>query len=79
MTKLTSKFARLDAITTELEPLEKRRDELREEASKLVVELLKAGAAPTEVANRSPFSAAHVRTLARVAGLPPARRGTRKT
>lgn len=79
MTKLTSKFARLDAITAELDPLEGRRAELREEASKLAVELLKAGAAPTEVADRSPFSAAHLRTLARIAGLPPARPGgTRK-
>lgn len=75
MTKLTSKFARLDAITAELDPLEGRRTELREEASKLAVELLKAGAAPTEVADRSPFSAAHLRTLARIAGLPPAKRG----
>lgn len=75
MTKLTSKFARLDAITTELDPLEKRRTELREEASKLAVDLLKGGAPPTEVAERSPFSAAHLRTLARIAGLPPARRG----
>lgn len=74
MTKLTSKFARLDAVAAELKPLEERRDELREEASKVVVELLKAGAAPTEVAERSPFSAAHVRTLARIAGLPPAKR-----
>lgn len=77
MTKLTSKFARLDAITAELDPLEGRRTELREEASKLAVDLLKAGAPPTEVANRSPFSAAHLRTLARIAGLPPASRGSR--
>ena len=78
MTQMTSKFARLDAITDELTPLENRRNELREEASKLAVELLKAGAPPTEVAARSPFSAAHVRTLARIAGLPPARRGAKK-
>lgn len=75
MTNPTRKFARLDAITAELAPIEEQRDKLREEASKLAVELLKAGAAPTDVARRSPFSAAHLRTLARIAGLPPARRG----
>lgn len=75
MTNLTSKFARLDAITAELAPLEEQRTKLREEAADLVIALLKSHAPPTEVADRSPFSAAHVRTLARIAGLPPARRG----
>lgn len=75
MADFTSGFARLDAITAELGPLETRRNELREEASQLAVALLKAGAAPTEVARRSPFSAAHTRTLARIAGLPPGKPG----
>lgn len=78
MTDPTDGLARLDAITAELAPIETQREKLRHEASELVVALLKAGAAPTDVANRSPFSAAHVRTLARIAGLPPARRGTPK-
>lgn len=78
MTDPAGKFTRLDAITAELAPLEEHVHHLRDEASTLVVELLKAGAGPTEVANRSPFSAAHVRTLARIAGLPPARRGRGK-
>lgn len=75
MTSLTRKFERLDAITAELAPIEDQRTKLREEASKIAVELLKADASPTEVAKRAPFSAAHLRTLARIAGLPPARRG----
>lgn len=75
MTNVTRRFVRLDAITAELAPIEQRRDKLREEAAQIAVELLKAGAAPSEVARRSPFSAAHLRTLARIAGLPPARRG----
>lgn len=75
MTNLTSKFTRLDAITAELAPIEEQREKLRDEASQLAVALLKGGASPTEVARRSPFSSAHIRTLARIAGLPPARRG----
>lgn len=75
MTNLTEKFTRLDAITAELAPIEEQREKLREEAAELAVDLLKADASPTEVARRSPFSAAHIRTLARIAGLPPARRG----
>lgn len=75
MPDLTSKFARLDAITAELEPLETQRSKLREEASRIAIDLLKAGAPPTEVARRSPFSAAHLRTLARIAGLPPGKPG----
>lgn len=75
MADLSSKFARLDAITAELDPLETRRSELRDEASQLAVALLKAGAPPTEVARRAPFSAAHLRTLARIAGLPPGKPG----
>jgi hypothetical protein len=77
MKDLTSKFARLDAITAELGTIEPRRDNLRKEAAELTVALLKAEAPPTEVAKRSPFSAAHVRHLARVAGLPPAPPGGR--
>jgi len=67
-------LTRLDEIKAELEPLEKQRDKLRKEASELVIVALKAKKPPTEVADRSPFSHAHVRTLARLAGLPPAKR-----
>jgi hypothetical protein len=35
---------------------------------------LRAGVAPTEVARRSPYTEAHVRKLARAAGIPPRQR-----
>lgn len=79
MKDLTSQFTRLDTITAELDSIETQRDKLRKEAADLAVALLKADAPPTEVARRSPFSAAHVRTLARIAGLPPAPRGGGKS
>lgn len=69
------KLDQLAAITAELKPLEERREALREKASQLAVQLLRAGIPPTEVANHAPFSAAHLRTLARIAGIPPAKRG----
>ena len=78
MTKPAKHYEELDAITARLAEIEKEREPLRQRAGELVVALLKAKEAPTTVANRSPFSAAHVRTLARVAGLPPARRGSRQ-
>jgi len=78
MVEQKDQLGELDAVTAQLTKLDKRRQELRDRASALVVDILRTGMPPTEVANRSPFSAAHVRTLARVAGLPPARRGKPK-
>lgn len=78
MVEQKDKLSELDAVTAQLAKLDKRRQELRDRASALVVDILRTGMPPTEVANRSPFSAAHVRTLARVAGIPPARRGKTK-
>jgi hypothetical protein len=40
-----------------------------------VVAALKAGKRPTDVASWSPFTPAHLRKLARGAGIPPARKG----
>lgn len=40
-----------------------------------VVEALKAGKRPTDVASWSPFTAAYLRKLAREAGVPPASKG----
>jgi hypothetical protein len=62
----------LDAVTAELREIEKRREPLRDRAAELVVAALRKDMPPSEVAARSPFSAAHVRTLAREAGIPPA-------
>lgn len=72
-------FAELSSITEQLAAIEAQRTPLRDRAAELVVELLKADQQPSAVTAKSPFSDAHVRTLARVAGLPPARRGPRKS
>ncbi len=61
----------LDAATARYRELEKAHDEV----VAAIVAALKADAMPTEVANRSPFTAAHVRKLAREAGIPPAKPG----
>jgi hypothetical protein len=62
----------LDTITARLVKVERERSQLRDRAAELVVDQLRRGVPPTEVAARSPFSPAHVRKLARDAGLPPA-------
>lgn len=77
MTDVTEDLKRLDAITAQLKTLDEKREALRDEGAELVVALLKADVPPTEVARRGPFSDAHTRTLARMAGLPPARKGKR--
>lgn len=78
MTNVAEEYGELDAITARLSKIDKERDKLRERAAQLVVSLLEAKELPSEVANRSPFSGGHVRTLARVAGIPPAKRGAKK-
>jgi hypothetical protein len=78
MTDVPETYRRLDAVTAQIKKLDEKRDTLAEEAKALIVALLKADEPPTAVAKRSPFSAATNRTLARIAGLPPAPRGGRK-
>jgi hypothetical protein len=57
----------------------KRTDAAHEESRKAatadVIAALRAGMPPTRVAELSPFTATHVRKLARDAGIPPARKG----
>lgn len=65
----------LDAITARLKEIEPERETLRARAAVLAVAALKKKVPPTEVANRSPYTAAHLRKLARDAGIPPATRG----
>lgn len=72
---MSDAYRDLDALTAQIRKLDEKRAPLLERARELVIEKLKAGLPPTEVANHSPYSDAHVRTLARVAGIPPARRG----
>ncbi len=50
-------------------------EESRKASTADVITALKAGVPPTRVAELSPFTATHVRKLARDAGIPPARKG----
>jgi hypothetical protein len=72
---MSDTYRELDAVTAQIRKLDEKRAPLLERARGLVIEKLKEGLPPTEVADHSPYSDSHVRTLARVAGLPPARRG----
>lgn len=62
----------LGAVTARLKRVETEREKLRDKATELVVAALKKQVPPTQVANQSPFSPAHVRKLARDNGIPPA-------
>jgi hypothetical protein len=59
----------------------KRTETAHEESRKVsaadVLAALRAGVPPTRVAELSPFTATHVRKLAREAGIPPAVKGKR--
>lgn len=67
----------LDAATARFHEADRAREEARREVIGAVVAALRAGGLPTEVAGRSPFTAAHVRTIAREHGIPPARPGVK--
>lgn len=68
-------LAELDASTKRYRRTEKAHEESRDASVVAVVAALKAGARPTEVTERSPFSPAHVRNLAREHGIGPRRKG----
>ncbi len=55
----------------------KAREQARDAHFDAVVAALRAGEAPTEVAQRSPFTATTLRCLARGADIPPAKRRPR--
>jgi hypothetical protein len=65
----------LEALTAQITRLDAEEELLRERARELIVALLRAGESATAVASCSPYSYSHVRTLAVIAGLSPARRG----
>lgn len=69
----------LDASTRRYRRTEKAHAEAREETTAAVVTALRAGARPTDVADRSPFTGSHVRTIARENGIEPRRKGGGKT
>lgn len=68
----------LDQATSRYRDTEAAHDEARNAATQAVVEALRAGKRPTDVADRSPFTAAYVRRIARERGIEPARPGPKK-
>lgn len=75
MTDPTAALENLDAATDRYEETAAAHEEARMDAVAKVIAALRAGATPTEVTRRSPFTDAHVRKLAREAGIPPAKPG----
>ena len=65
----------LTASTRRYKRTEAAHDESRKASMADVLAALRAGVPPTRVAELSPFTATHVRKLAREAGIPPARKG----
>jgi hypothetical protein len=65
----------LKASTRRYRRTEAAHEESRKASTADVLTALKAGVPPTKVAALSPFTATHVRKLARDAGIPPARKG----
>lgn len=70
-------LAELDKITARFRETEQAHNASRDAAVEAVIAALRAGARPTDVTDRSPFSPAHVRNLARENGIKPARKGDR--
>ncbi|MFE1849872.1 hypothetical protein ACFYOF_06340 [Streptomyces sp. NPDC007148] len=68
----------LDKATSRYRETEKEHDESRDAAITAVVEALRAGARPTDVTARSPFTAAYVRRIARENGIEAAKPGPKK-
>lgn len=65
----------LDESTRRYRETEKAHEEARDAVIADVVAALKAGKRPTDVVEHSPFTAAHVRKIARDNGIEPAPRG----
>lgn len=75
MNEAEKALAELDDTTRRYRRTEKAHEEAREAAISAVVAALRAGARPTDVTARSPFSPAHVRNIARDNGIQAARKG----
>jgi hypothetical protein len=65
----------LDEATQRYRATKAAHEEAKADVTKAAVAALKAGHRPTDVTERSPFTAAYVRRLAREAGIEPARPG----
>lgn len=77
MTAETDPLAALDETTRRYRRTEKAHEQAQKDVTAAVVAALRAGARPTDVANRSPFSAAYVRRIARDHGIKATPRGSR--
>lgn len=67
--------AQLRAAGDELKALDAKRADARLAIEPVIVAALKAGIAPGEVLEMTPLSRETIRTIARIAGIPPAPRG----
>lgn len=72
-------MTKLDEATARYRETEDAHDKARDSATAAVVEALRAGERPTDVTNRSPFTAAYVRRIARENGIEPAKPGPKKS
>lgn len=77
MTDPSEALSALDAAATRYEQTKEAHEAAKEDAIAAVVAALKADVPPTVVADRSPFTAAYVRKLARQAEVPPAKPGVK--
>ncbi|WP_225793783.1 hypothetical protein [Streptomyces aculeolatus] len=68
----------LDQATRQYQRTEAAHEKSRTAAVQAVLAALRAGERPTDVTDRSPFTAAYVRRIARENGIEPARRGPKK-
>jgi hypothetical protein len=68
-------LARLEVEARRFRRTEKAHDKQREATVAAVIDALRAGAPPTEVAARAPFSDRYMRRIAREHGLAPRRKG----
>ena len=71
-------MTKLDKAAARYRETEAAHDQARDAAAAAVVEALRAGERPTDVTNRSPFTAAYVRRIARENGIEPAKPGPKK-
>ncbi|MGW2050795.1 hypothetical protein ACWCPF_37325 [Streptomyces sp. NPDC001858] len=69
----------LDQATRKYRETEEAHDEARKAAVAAVVAALKGGMRPTDVTERSPFTAAYVRRIARENGIEPAKPGPKSS
>lgn len=69
----------LDQATRRYRETEEAHDKARKAAVAAVVAALKGGMRPTDVTERSPFTAAYVRRIARENGIDPAKPGPKSS